>query len=287
MQPLIEMKRFVLTILLILTATFSINAGGWIQKWKAGYFQFSQRVTRSGFWYNELHKKTSIRTVSNYTSSVYAEYGFTKKLTGVLYAPLFVRNTLNATRGKFSRDIIQEGDEYNGIGDINVGAKYGLITEGSTVLNVGVTLGLPVGNNSHESLLFTGDGEFNQMLKVEAGQSLGAVYMAAGVGFNNRTRGFSDEFRYEYEIGWTYKKFLIIAKVAGIESFFNGEPGAGGDNTGLFANNLEYLNLGGELVYNVRKNWGISGGVSVPVTGHKVLAAPVLGLSVFYKKGGG
>lgn len=276
------MKRGLVTILFIAVQSCSY-AGGWIQKYRSGYFQLSERATFAGKWFNELHTKTSIRTISNYTSSFYGEYGISKKITGVAYVPFFVRNTLNATVGQLSGKVIEEGSAYNGIGDVNIGAKYGIITEGNTVMNIGLTLGLPVGNNTHESLLFTGDGEFNQILKVEAARSFGPVYSVIGVGFNNRTKGFSDDFRYDFEIGYSFNKFTLISKIAGVESFFNGNPRAGGDNTGLFANNLEYLNVGGEFVYKMNEQWGIATGGSVPVTGHKVLAGPTFGIAVYYK----
>ena len=46
--------------------------------------------------------------------------------------------------------------------------------------------------------LLAGDGEFNQLLKIEAGVGGNKWYTTGYVGINNRTLGFSEEFRHEW-----------------------------------------------------------------------------------------
>lgn len=277
------MRKIAIACLFVVLGDYVANAGGWVQLKGAGYFQLSQRVTRAGYWFNEDAERQSIRTISNYTTSFYGEYGISNKVTVLGYAPLFVRNTLNASIGQNTGALVEPGDDFNGIGDIDVGIKYGIITGKPTVLSASLTLGLPTGNNTHASALFSGDGEFNQLLMLEFGRSLGKFYVTGGAGVNNRTNDFSDEFRYNFEVGYQTGKFLLMAKGNGVESFFNGSPSAGGSNTGLFANNLEFISFGPEIAWSFKDNMGLSGGATFALSGQKVLAAPVYGLSFFMK----
>jgi hypothetical protein len=76
------------------------------------------------------------------------------------------------------------------------------------------------------------------------------------VGFNNRTRGFSDEFRYGAEIGVTLKKFTPILKINSVESFFNGDAEA--VQNGIFSNNTEYFSPTAEVNYQWTGHLGLS-----------------------------
>jgi hypothetical protein len=216
---------------------------------------------------------------------VYGEYGLTDRLTGIAYLPFFVRSTFNEIVFRQSGRS-NPGDEVNAVGDIDISLKYGLIRDKAFVLSASLMLGLPTGEveGGEGMILQTGDGEFNQMLRFDVSHSFypRPFYVSAMAGFNNRTRGFSDEFRYGLEGGYQWgKKLLTVLKMNGISSFFNGhvDPTQG---NGLFANNIEYLTFMLEANYFFTERLGITGSVAGAFFGRYVLAAPNYSAGVFY-----
>ena len=85
----------------------------------------------------------------------------------------------------------------------------------------------------------TGDGEFNQILQIDAGTAFKvkntSLYANAYVGFNNRTNGFSDEVRYGIEAGGSFLNNKIESK--GLVPGTNGISGG----TGNRCNNVSFL----------------------------------------------
>ena len=216
---------------------------------------------------------------------IYAEYGFTEKITGVIYAPVFSRATLNR-RVDTNDMLIAEGDELNSVGDIDISFKYTFLQKDALVVSFGLTLGIPTGNPSggNTQLLQTGDGEFNQLVNLSAGYSFYPVpfYAILDLGVNNRTSNFSDEFRYGVELGYTLKKFTLITRAFGVKSFFNGDENALNGN-GLFNNNVEYLSLAPELIFQMNEQLGLSAGFGTAVSGRSILAARTYQIGMFVK----
>ena len=80
-------------------------------------------------------------------------------------------------------------------------------------------------------------------------------YAKANFGVNQRSKGFSDEFRAGVETGTKIlaQKVLVLGRVNLIESFQNGTLDASTSNGSIFANNVEVINLGGELIFDLYK----------------------------------
>lgn len=169
----------------------------------------------AGSFYGPGGSIVDITTIGLYTTSVYGEYGITNRLTGIAYVPFFVRSTLNEIKFKQTGNIIP-GDELSSIGDAELGIKYGLIKDKPVVVSASVMLGLPIGETAggESQILQTGDGEFNQMIRLDASHSFypKPFYVSAYGAFNNRTNNFSDEARFGIEFGATFKKFIPIFK---------------------------------------------------------------------------
>lgn len=280
------MKKSIVVLLIFigLFGVFDLYAGGgWINQKTSGYFKLAQNVIRAPQFFNSDGNVTDIPTVSLYTTSLYAEYGITNNITGILYAPFFVRTTLNKTEFNQSGNTIS-GDALNSFGDTNIGLKYGFFQNSSIVMAASLILGLPLGSSevTSERILQTGDGEFNQLIKLEASHSVkdSPLYATLVIGFNNRTKGFSDEFHWGGELGAVWNKFIAIVKIYSVESLYNGDAGSNGSN-GVFANNTEYFSFTPELVYLINENWGISGAGGFAFSGRQILAAPNWSLGVF------
>ncbi|RMG64728.1 MAG: hypothetical protein D6722_16630, partial [Bacteroidetes bacterium] len=161
-----------LTALFVLSALPLQAGGGWPQPRKHGYFKLGQSMIRAGSYFSGTGEILSIRTASIYQTSLYGEYGITDRLTGLVYAPFFVRSTLNRQESTVNQQALP-GDAFQGLGNLDVGAKYGLITQGPVVLAASLWLSLPTGQNvgGETELLQTGDGAFSQLLMLEASHS--------------------------------------------------------------------------------------------------------------------
>ena len=152
-----------------------------------------------------------------------------------------------------------------------------------------LTFGLPLGNDSggSQGQLQLGDGEFNQLIAIDAGTGWEAgstpFYANASLGFNNRNKGFSDEIRYSFELGAHLfnRKLWAIGRLTGTESLKNGDTAATTLSTSIFANNSEFLSIGGELAYNINDDLGVSVGFANAIRGEVIFASPSYTVGVF------
>lgn len=260
--------------------------GGWTQLRGAGFFRLAQNVLSTNQFFARDTKVIDITTTSVYISSIYAEYGLSERFTALAYLPFFMRVVLNEVQFQPSNQRIA-GDDLNSIGDMMFGLKYGIVRNRPFVLSASLWLGLPTGNpeGGETRLLQSGDGELNQLLKLEAGYgwSKTPLYITGGIGLNNRTEDFSDELHLDFEIGYTFLKERLtgIFKLSSVFSFFNGEALSAGN--GIFANNTEFVLLGPQLIYQFNPQWGLDVGAAFAVYGRNILATPNYGLGLFYK----
>lgn len=279
------MKKLLVAILL-LTSVETFAGGGWPQGKNKAYIKLGQNAIVSPFYYSPGGEIIDIRTTSLYTTSLYAEYGLSNRLTAILYLPFFVRATLNEVQYRQSGRV-DESEMLNAMGDTDISFKYSLIKDKPIVVSATILLGLPLGETQGgaSGILQSGDGEFNQMLRIDASHSFypKPLYTSAYVGFNNRTKNFSDDFRAGAEVGYTFKsKLVAILKLDIVQSFFNGSS-AVADN-GIFSNNTEYVSPSVEFTYTVNKGWGVSASAGFAIAGRNILASPNLGLGIFIKK---
>jgi hypothetical protein len=278
------MKKILFIITFLISFSMLYAGGGWPQPYRGGYFKLSQNYIGSPYFFGPDGSLVDITTVQLFTTSIYGEYGFTRRLTGILYFPFFVRNTLNETVYNQSGQVVP-GDEFQSVGDTDVTLKYALVMNKPVVLSASVLLGLPLGKSSGGAgqILQTGDGEFNQMIRLDASGSFHPkpVYVSAYIAFNNRTNDFSDEFRFGAEVGLTFKKFIPIFKLNVVQSLYNGN--AEEVQNGIFSNNTEYVSPTVELNYQWTEKLGISGSGGFAFSGKNILASPNWSLGVYLK----
>ncbi|MBK7873592.1 MAG: hypothetical protein IPJ74_24465 [Saprospiraceae bacterium] len=277
----------VFIIIFIFTYQIAVFAGGWPQPQGGGFFKLDFSFIRAREYYgmdaNIYNINGAGTRLSNYVTSFYGEYGITNKLTVIGYVPFFVRNTVNEGVGALTGEILQPGLENNSIGDIDLGLRYGLWAKNRWSVTTALFLGLPTGDSENENLLFTGDGEFNQQLRLEAGYGADKWYATGYLGFNNRSENFSDELRFELEFGHKFLDNQLIAgvKFAGTQSLNNGNPTGSGN--GLFSNNVEFLSPQAFLAYEFKNQIGINAQVAGAMSGRNVLAAPAVSFGVYLK----
>lgn len=278
------MKRLIIVGILLLGTHLSYAGGGWPQPKGSGYFKLGQNMILSSSYFGPAGDVVDITTIGLYTTSFYGEYGFTDRLTGIVYFPFFVKSTLNEIKFRQSGTVIP-GDEFSSIGDSEIGIKYGLITDKPIVLSASVFFGLPIGETSggESRILQTGDGEFNQMIRIDASHSFHPkpIFTSVYAAYNNRTNNFSDEMRFGFEIGGTFNKFIPIFKLNVVQSLENG--GTAAVQNGVFSNNTEYISPSIELNYQVTDQIGLSGSGAFAFSGQNILAAPNWGVGVYLK----
>ena len=276
------MKRLLIIPLVLLF--FSANAGGgWTYVKGKGFVKISQNAIYGDRLFNPEGEVIDITTIGYYATSIYAEYGLTDRITAVAYVPFFTRNTLNKTRFIQTGEEIP-GDELNSFGDMDLSLKYGFLKTSEWVGSATVLFGIPTGEpqGGETGILQSGDGEFNQMIRVDFSKPFGkAAWMTFYAGFNNRTNDFSDEYRYGGEVGSRFgERFLLIGKLDVVQSLFNGNADASQGGT-IFSNNTEFVSPAVELSYELKNGLGFSLSAAGAFSAKNILAAPNFGVGVY------
>lgn len=286
------MKRNIFFLAMGLLMSTQLQAGGpWPSLKNGGFFKLSQWWVVADRHFTDTGLTDPNITSAIYNTSIYAEYGFTDRLTGVLYFPFFSRALFNNEISGTTGELINPGEAINSIGDTDIALKYSIIVNKPVVLSASLYFGLPLGISSGGSAgtLQTGDGEFNQMLQIDLGTSFSlgnlSFYSSAYGGFNNRTNGFSDEIRYGIEGGATFADSGIttILRLYGIKSLKNGNNTDTPNSTSIFANNSEHFSISPEIAYQINEQWGVSATYAQALSGRIIFANPSYSFGVFLK----
>ncbi|MDG1053628.1 MAG: hypothetical protein P8O78_03250 [Flavobacteriaceae bacterium] len=277
-------------LILLYACLFGMNLQAqWTQEKGKGYYKI-------GVWWleaDEHYTNTGLvdpnATRGLFITNFFGRYGLNDKITLIGYIP-HTRVYQNAQVFSSGREHIP-GEQFSSLGDINLGVEYQVAKNKGWAHSISLSLGLPSGKNrgGSDGSYQTGDGEFNQLLRLHIGKSyqLGAqhFYAKASVGVNQRSNGFSDEFHANIETGTKVfkEKFLLLLRSNTIQSFHNGSLDASNSNGSIFANNVEVVNLGGELIYQLspKLSWGLSG--SYPLSGRVLYRAPAFSTGISYQ----
>ncbi len=279
--------KYRLIILFVFLPYLGFSGGGWPQPKNAWYLKIYEWWILSNQHFTSSGGVDPNATRGTYFTNVYAEYGISDRFTGMVHLPFFARVTLHEQVSGTTGDVISEGDALNAIGDIDIAVKYALIRNKPIVVGVTLLLGLPTGisDGGKDGSLQTGDGEFNQLLRVDVSGSfkLGSKYpyVSGYGGYNNRTGGYSDEYVLGIETGVQLGKWIPIIRSDMVFSSRNGDPNFNSDGTSLFSNNREYISIAPELNYKVNDTFGISAGAGFAVYGKLIFANPTYSLGVF------
>ena len=275
--------------LLISLFFYGNSHGQWLQEKGSAYVKL-------GTWHilADQHYTTSNQADENATrglwiNSLFFQYGISNNINLVGYLPFLVSAYSYAQVSLVNDEVlIPEGRLYS-LGDTDLSLEVGLFKLKSWVFSSSLKFSIPTGNSTgipeedidHPKLLEirnsfqTGDGEFNQQLGINLGTSYTLwntpAYFKTNLGYNNRTKGYSDEFHIALETGLQLfeNRFLILGSAHLTKSTYNGDL-EGQDDGSFFANNLESLALRAETAFELFNNAGISFGVSYPVWGRLV-----------------
>ena len=271
---------------------------GWTQNAGTGYFKLNQSVIRAGQFFNPDGDLIDITTTSVYSSVLYGEYGLNDRLTAVVNAQLFVRSTINELESRADGTVIP-GDEFNGLGEIQLGLKYGILKSGPIVLAASGQVKLPSGENvgGDTELLQSGDGAWGALGMLHASHSFypQPFYANLSVGYQWRgtadlayssglvTVDYDDAFVWGGELGWTPNANWALAfKWTQVQPFEADEVEGITGSSSIFGNRLTYFAIIPEVNYITSQNWGVSVSAGGVFFARNILAAPSFNLGVFY-----
>lgn len=270
------MRSICILAFAILTTTTSFGQA-WTKEKGKSFLKLDFTTITGNKIFDDKSEVVDFQDFSFNTLSFFGEYGITNKLTAVAYIPFLQSNSLKSTAlGPDASNV--------GFGDVDIAIRYAISKE-KFPLTATLLLGIPTGEFVEPNELFTGDGEFNQMLKIASGAGAEKWWVQGGVGFNNRTQNFSDEIRFDAEFGYKFlnKKLMTMLKIGGISPLDNGK--AATTKTGLFSNNVAYISPAIELMYFVKPNFGITfRGAGAGANARNVQATPSFSLGVFLGK---
>lgn len=285
------------TIWLLIICLFSIiditlAGGGWVHHKGRGYFKISQWWVVADKHYTDTGDTDPNITMGTFNTSLYGEYGITDRLNVQAYIPFFSRSYHNEVVSGTTGSLSIAGNAVNSFGDTNIGLKYGLLTDKPIVLSAHMWLGLPFGKNDYDPNdtavvpLLTGDGEFNQIIGLTASTSkaLGKInaFTSLGVEFNNRTNGFSDETRVNFELGAVFiEKLILVYKLQWLNSLQNGDSNVE-NGASIFSNNAEFLAYTYEIAYNVTDKIGITFNYGSVYSAKLIFASPSYSAGVYF-----
>lgn len=282
-------KRFIVTFLVCFISISVFSQ--WTKGKGKGYYKVSSWYLESDQHYTDIGEIDPNTTRGLFNVNFYGEYGLTDKLDAIVYFPFFSRTYENDVFSGTTGDLISEGEAVNSIGDLDVALRYGLLKTDKLALSTTLKLGLPTGKNNggSDGSFQTGDGEFNQQIQLDLGVPfmLGDTffYSKGYLGFNNRTKDFSDELRTGIEIGANIfnKKVWLIGRSDVVQSLQNGSLNAQNNQGSIFANNVEYVSIAGEVNYYITKKFGVSITYAGAVSGRIIYASPSLSGGVFFE----
>ena len=279
MEKLNYSRIKVVTIIsfLALIPIASIAGGGWTKEKGTGYYKVSHWWVNASKQYNFDGTTSASPREGIFNTSIFAEYGVTDRFTAIVNLP-------------FSKSA-NDDESITGLGDVDLAVKYRITDSGSKFVLAGtIQFGLPLGDDAGgtNNNLQTGDGEFNQMIRLDLSKSFqvgsinayGNVYTA----YNNRTDNFSDEFRLGFEIGGGFlnNKVWAIARLDMVESLENGaESTAASDGATIFANNTEFFAYTYEIAGYITDKIGVSASTGNVFSASNIFASPSYSLGVF------
>ena len=267
---------------------FQNNYSQWTKGKGNGYYKLSAWSLVSDQHYTSSGEIDSNATRGNLTFNFYGEYGVSDKLDVIAYLPFLTTVYQNKQVSGTNGNVLQKGESVSSIGDIDLGVKYSLLKKNNFALSTTLKLGIPTGKKKggSDGSFQTGDGEFNQLLLLDAGAPYQLFskpgYAKTYAGFNNRTNGFSDEFHYGLETGVKFwDKLWLVGRLNAVKSFKNGSLTAQSTQGSIFANNIEYVSVGAEAAYYITKKIGISFTYAGAVSGRIIYAKPSYSGGIF------
>lgn len=279
--------RSLLALSVILLTAHIAFGGAWPRTQGTGFVQLGLSTIGYNKVYGDDAKKHAVGgDVRDNVLQVFAEIGVARNFAVSLAVPFkFITADPNApATASFSK---------SGIGDIDLAGRYTLVNRNGFAFSSQLLLGLPTGDSKDPHGILLGDGEFNVLAKFLAGKSFYPVplYVSGGIGYDFRTKGFSDDVLYDLEIGYGLfqSRLYVILLISGRESISNrptllpkGSIEEAANRIGLYTQNQEFTAIAPKLFFKANSHWGISLSYFTAAHGRNVAGGAVLAGGVLY-----
>ena len=269
-------------LFLFLIISHPVFAGGWPQPKGGYYLKLSEWWIVSDQHFDRVGMiQPNIVEYGYYATSLYAEYGLSKKLTGFINFP-FINYTYTVLPASMLKQSVWK------TGDADIGMKYAFVIDNPIVASASFILGIPSGHTESNALK-TGDGEFNQLLRVDASGGFTILssngWLNLYTGYNHRTQNYSDEIQYGFEVGMDISKdkLSVTLRLEGINALGDDENAVDINPQSLFSNHKEYMSLSPEIAYHISPSWGTTIGVGTALSGKNIFANPTFTIGIFHK----
>lgn len=286
------MKSGLFLLVLFIAATSTAIAGAWTKK-KDHYYA---KVAYHSFSSTEEFDTTGTRTHLNYlysnldkaefadkSLSLYGEYGFEDRLTGI--ASFSLKNYTSSFYNTAARRT--ETLSTSGLSDLNMGLRYQvLLVPFATAVQGSVKL--PLASNNQDIPLSTGFVDAELRVAIGGSIPLGIHnYAQMEVGYALRGGAqFENTGLYFAEIGvYMVEAFLFKATVDGvwsIETPSNGDvdfPLVPGGNT-AFLVKKNYMRIAGGIIYAISREVDISFEIASFIAGKNAIAGETISLGL-------
>ncbi|NNC82329.1 MAG: hypothetical protein HKN79_02030 [Flavobacteriales bacterium] len=279
------MTRTYLMLVLLLSSQLMLAGGGWVKSKGQGYYKFGQSWVESMGYFSGGSNFSPRLSSQLFTTSFYMEHGLGEGISLETYLPVYVRHTVD---GMIEEDgeLVVINDAIGGIGDMNVGLRKKIHSGSLIQISASLTLGLPIGSPTlgERENLFTGDGEFNQLIRSDLSIPFGndaiAGYSTVYAGFNNRSGNFTNELWYGLEAGVSIQesKFWLIGRINAIEA---GDTGEEQMFTNNFTQSMSFTNYMVETAIYLDPKIGLTASYTGSIRGNVLLVAPVYSLGLY------
>lgn len=285
------MRTLFVSFFMIVLSSPILAQSGWNTDLGTTFIKASQWWITTNEHFTDNGRVDPNLTTGLYTSSVYLSTGLSDRWAGMAYLPVFSRAVHNNLRSGTTNELIIPGEAINHVGDPLLGIQYQILRYRRLAWSSGLHFGLPFGKTSGGTLgiLQTGDGEFNQLIRTDLGYSFSrgsrSGYLNGYLGFNNRTKGFSDEIWYGFEGGIQVfpDQLLTILRVYGITSLGNGAGDVISDGSSFFSNNSAFLSLSSEINYELSDGFGLSVGLATVLSGRLIFAGTTYNVGFYFR----
>ncbi len=203
--------RLALVFLMILAST-EARGGAWIRDPGSIYARTALSLLNSDAFYTRDGRSIETADFRSASLDLYAELGLGSGFDGVLTFPLYRRFAFETSEAS------------SGIGDLGLELRRSVL-DGGVPVALGLGVDLPTGDEDGTTPLKgesgasggtirlpTGDGETNVRATLYVSRSLDpvAAWVSAEAGYNLRTRGFTDEYRFAFQAGFAPVDPLLL-----------------------------------------------------------------------------
>jgi len=233
----------------------SIKADSWPRAEKQSLLHFAWRAAVATAYYDGTTEK-NLDHFSDHALLMHGEYGYSDRLNALVRLPVF--RMLSVREHQHSETI-----NVNSPGDVDVGLRYTFIQRTSNILRMSLIVSLPLGETYNKQGIWTGTGEYNQLLLLEYDHRFALLPATVGLhaGFKKKHGGYTDELHFGLRTGMSIGDAITVdVHVRGVEPLNNGDAAFKGGIFGFAANKSRFILYGPEIAVRIMEGIDLTTG---------------------------